>query len=252
VTQKKFRLISCEVLYRELCQTTAESPHQIDVSFLPKGLHDIGSAGMVGRLQSAVDEVPASMYDAILLGYCLCNNGIAGLRSRHTPLVVPRGHDCMTLFFGSRARYNEFFLNNPGTYFFTSGWLERGEATGELRQLSIQHQAGMDADFEELVKKYGEDNARYLYDQLCDYTKHYRQITFIDMAVGPQEQFRKLAEQKAADRGWAFTSTGGDLRLIRSLVQGEWDDAEFLVVPPGQRIAVTYDEGIIKAEPADG
>ena len=110
----------------------------------------------------------------------------------------------MTLFFGSRARYTEFFTDNPGTYFFTSGWIERGEATGELQQLSIQHQTGMDVDYEELVEKYGEDNARFLYDQLCDYTKHYRQVTFIDMGVGPQEQFEAMAEQKAADRGWKF------------------------------------------------
>lgn len=252
MTPKKLRLISCEVLYRELCHTVARSPHQIDIGFLPKGLHDIGSTGMVGRLQAAVDDVPSSTYEAILLGYCLCNNGIAGLRARHTPLVVPRGHDCMTLFFGSRARYNEFFLNNPGTYFYTSGWLERGEASGDLRQLSIQHQTGMDATYEELVEKYGEDNAKFLYDQLCDHTKHYRQITFIDMAIGPQDQFRDLAEQKAAQRGWSFTSTNGDLRLIDDLVQGRWNEEDFLVVPPGHRIAVSFDDGIIKSEPAEG
>jgi hypothetical protein len=252
VTPRKFRLISCEVLFRELCHTVASSPHQIDVGFLPKGLHDIGSAGMVERLQAAVDAVPPSSYDAILLGYGLCNNGIAGLRARHTPLVVPRAHDCMTLFLGSRSRYAEFFTENPGTYFYTSGWLERGEASGELRQLSIQHQTGMDADYEELVKKYGEDNARFLYDQLCDYTKHYRQITFIDMGIGPQEQFKTMAEQKAADRGWTFTCARGDMRLLQNLVLGEWNGEEFLVVPPGQRIAVSHDDRIVTTEPADG
>ena len=28
---------------------------------------------------------------------------------------------------------------------------------------------------------------------------------------------------------------------------GAWDDSEFLVVPPGQRIAPSYDDRIIKA-----
>lgn len=246
-----YKLISCEVLYRELCHEISRSPHQIDVEFLPKGLHDIGSLGMVERLQAAVDCVEAGKYEAILLGYALCNNGVVGLKARSIPLVVPRGHDCMTLFFGSRARYMEYFQDNPGTFFLTSGWIERGEADGELRQLSIQHQAGMDATYEELVAKYGEDNARFLYDELCNHTKHYRQITFIDMGVGLQEEFSERARAEARERGWAFARAAGNMRLLTDLVLGNWNDEDFLVVKPGWRVAVSYDDGIVRAEKSD-
>ena len=38
-----------------------------------------------------------------------------------------------------------------------------------MSQLSIQHMTGMDMSYEEMVKKYGEDNAKYLYEKLAKY-----------------------------------------------------------------------------------
>ena len=244
----RLKLISCEVLYRELASAIARSPHTIDVEFLPKGLHDIGCTGMLQRLQTAVDAVAPGIYDAILLGYGLCNNGIAGLEPRHAQLVVPRAHDCMTLFLGSRDRYLQYFQDHPGTYFLTTGWIERGEPTGELKQLSIQHRNGMDMTYEELVAKYGEDNARYLWDQLCDQTRHYSQITFVRMGVEPDDSFERHAREKAVERQWSFETIEGSMRLVTALVNGAWDTEDFLIVKPGQRIAVSHTDGIITAE----
>jgi hypothetical protein len=246
----KYRLISCEVLYRELCYAISRSPHQIDLEFLPKGLHDIGCAGMLGRLQTAVDAVDTSRYDAILMGYGLCNHGITGLRAPAIPLVVPRAHDCMTLFLGSKERYLQYFNDNPGTYFLTTGWIERGEATGELKQLSIQSQSGMDMTYEQLVEKYGEDNAKFLWDQLCDQTKHYKHMTFIEMGIEPDDSFRAAAGEKAAEHDLAFQQVKGDMRLIHNLVNGRWDERDFLQVPPGWKVVAKLDENIISAEPA--
>jgi Protein of unknown function (DUF1638) len=245
---RKFKLISCEVFYREMCEVVARSPHQIDIEFLPKGLHDIGCAGMCARLQSAVNAVDPSRYEAILLGYALCNNGIVGLRAPSIPLVVPRGHDCMTLFFGSRDRYLQYFTDHPGTYFLTSGWIERGSDAGELSQISIQHQTGMDRTYEDLVRQYGEDNAKYIYDQLCDQTKHYRRIAFIKMGSEPNDSFRLHAEQRAADHKWEFDQVDGNMSLIRQLLGGNWSTDNFLVVPPGWQIAASYDDGIIATQ----
>jgi hypothetical protein len=245
---QRFKLISCEVLYRELCFALARSPHQIDVEFLPKGLHDIGCAGMVARLQAAVNAVDTSRYDAILLGYGLCNYGISGLRAPSIPMVVPRAHDCMTLFLGSKERYLQYFQENPGTYFLTSGWIERGEATGELKQLSIQAQSGMDMTYEQLVEKYGEDNARFLWDQLYNTTRHYRQMTFIEMGVEPDDRFLKTARERAAEHRLAFAHEQGSMRLLLNLMNGEWDEKDFLVVPPGWKLAARVDEAIVVAE----
>jgi hypothetical protein len=248
---RRLRLISCEVFYREMCALIARSPNQVDISFLPKGLHDIGCVGMLQRVQAALNEVDETRYEAILFGYGLCNNGLAGLTARTIPIVVPRAHDCITLFLGSKERYVEYFTNNPGVYFKTSGWIERGNsADGELNQLSIQHKSGMDKTYQELVEKYGEDNAQFLYEELVNHSKHYGQFTFIEMGVEPDDRFEKKTIEDAQQRGWKFAKIQGDITMIGRLINGPWDDKEFLVVPPGHKVVARYNEGVIAAEKA--
>ena len=56
----------------------------------------------LGEILASVDE---SKYEAILLGYGLCSNGLVGLTARSIPLVIPV-HDCITLFLGSKEQYS--------------------------------------------------------------------------------------------------------------------------------------------------
>ncbi len=244
----RLKLIACEIFYRELCAAVARSINQVDVEFLPKGLHDMGQAGMSGRLKEVLAAVDQGRYDAIVLGYALCSNGLVGIKAERIPLVVPRAHDCITLFLGSKERYLEYFQSHPGVYFKTSGWIERGEGLTQYREDSIAQKSGMLLSFEELAAKYGEDNARYLYEQLCDMTRNYSGMTYIEMGIEPDDRFERRARQQAAERGWTFEKLSGDMTLIQRLVDGPWDDARFLVVPPGSRIAASFDEGIVKVE----
>ncbi|MCW5980319.1 MAG: DUF1638 domain-containing protein [Bryobacteraceae bacterium] len=243
----RLKLIACEILYRELCASLARSPHQIDVEFLPKGLHDIGGAGMRDRLQAVVDRVDESLYSAVLLGYALCGMGLAGLTARGIPLVLPRGHDCITLFLGSRERYMEYFTGNPGVYFKTTGWIERGKDLDQLGPDSFYRKTGLGLTYEEMVEKYGEENAQYLWDQIGGYTRNYGKLTFIEMGVEPDDRFERHTEREAVERGMGYQKITGDMRLIHRLVNGEWND-EFLVVPPGCRVAASHDDGVIRSE----
>ena len=223
-----------------------QSPHEIDVEFLQKGLHDIPTEEMLKRLQVQVDAVQG--YDAILLGYGLCNNGLVGLEARNVQLVLPRAHDCITLFFGSRHRYKEYFDANLGTYFKTTGWIERDKISEDLKELSIPNQMGMDQTYEELVEKYGEDNAEFLWEELCNTEKNYSQITFIEMGVEPDDSFEKIAKEEADSKGWEFDKVPGNLNLLRRLLGGEWDSEDFLVIPPKHRIIAKHDGMIVSCE----
>ena len=245
----RLKLIACEIAFRELCAAVARSINQVDVEFLPKGLHDIGQAGMSARLAEVLGQVDASRYDAILLGYGLCSNGLVGLEARGTQLVIPRAHDCITFFLGSKERYLEYFQAHPGVYFKTSGWIERGEGTHQSNPDSIATQSGMLQTYEELVAKYGEDNAKFLYEQLCNMTRNYSQLTYIEMGVEPDDRFEQHTRRTAAERGWKYEKLPGDMGLLQALVDGPWDDQRFLVVPPGHRIAASFDDGVIKAVP---
>jgi hypothetical protein len=244
----RFKLIACEIFYRELCAAVARSINQVDVEFLPKGLHDIGQAGMSAKLGETLAAVDPSKYEAVLLGYGLCSNGLVGLTAQNVPLVIPRAHDCITLFLGSKERYHEYFFAHPGVYFKTSGWIERGEGLVQYSQESIQHQSGMMQSYDELVAKYGEDNAKFLYEQLCDMTRNYSGMTYIEMGIEPDDRFERKAREEAAERGWKYQKIAGDMTLIQQLVDGPWDDDRFLVVPPGNRVTPSFDDKIIKLE----
>ncbi|MBN2473002.1 MAG: DUF1638 domain-containing protein [Pirellulales bacterium] len=241
------KLIACEILYRELCAVVARSPNRVDFEFLPKGLHDIGQAGMSARLREVLQAVDPSQYDAVVLGYGLCSNGVVGLAAETVPLVVPRAHDCITLFLGDKDRYLEYFQSHPGVYFKTSGWIERGEGLAQLGSDAIPQAAGMTATYHELAAKYGEDNARYLYEQLGNMTRHYQKLTFIEMGIEPDDRFERQTEQEAAQRGWQYEKLAGDMGLIRALVDGPWDPERFLVVEPGCRVAASFDDAIVQA-----
>jgi len=242
----RLKLIACEIFYREICDVVARSVNQVDIEFLPKGLHDIGQPGMFARLNEVLTAVDESQYDAIVLAYGLCNNGIVGLAARSVPLVVPRGHDCMTLFMGTKERYLEYFQSHPGVYFKTSGWIERGDGLQQFGDETVQGKSGMELTYEEMVEKYGEDKAKFRWEQLGDMTRNYSGVTFIEMGVGPDEQFERQAREEAAEQGWKFEKIVGDMSLIRTMVDGPWDDDRFLVIPAGQKIEPSYDADIIR------
>lgn len=247
----RLKLISCEVLYRETCAAVARSPNQVDIEFLPKGLHDIPTAEMLATVQRSVDAVEGCgvAYDAICLGYGLCGNGLVGLTARSIPVVLPRAHDCITLFLGNRDRYLDYFNKHPGVYFMTTGWIERGEG-GELAQLALRKH-GLHMSYEELVAKYGEDNAQFLQEQIAQYAVRYRQYTFIEMGVEPDDRFERCAVQRACERGWKFEKIQGDMTLIQGLLDGHWDERDYVVVQPGRRVVARYDDFIIGTEAAE-
>lgn len=242
----RLKLIACEIFYRELCAVAARSKNQIDIEFVSKGLHDIGHVGMSEQLSDILANVDESKYETVLLGYALCSNGIVGLATKSIPLVVPRAHDCITMFLGSKERYSEYFQNNIGTYFKTSGWIERGDGLEQLGGDSLQTQMGMTDDFDTLVAKYGEDNARFLREQYLEITRNYRQLTYIEMGIEPDNRFEQQTRDLANENGWEFDHVQGNLALLQQLVDGPWDEDRFLVLPPGDRVAPSFDDKIIQ------
>jgi hypothetical protein len=215
------------------------------LEFLPKGLHDLGSKPMAAKIQELVDRTPAGVYDAILLGYGLCGNGLDGLTARHTRLVLPRAHDCIALLMGSRERYQAYFEGNPGTYYRSTGWLERGQGVQQL----THNTTGFDEPLEALIRKYGEDNGRYLYEKLTRYRSQYRKLTFIETGLEAGGNFVAEAAAEAKQKGWNFERLSGNLAWLRRMVEGEWAEAEFVVAEPGQRIVASYDKGVVKVKP---
>ena len=247
IDPKRYKLIACEIVFREVCLLAANARNIIDPTFLRKGLHDIETRDMLAELQAEVDAVDGARYDAILLGYGRCNDGVAGLRARDLPLVIPRAHDCITFFMGSKERYRDYFDSHPGTYFRTSGWIERNAASEDQ---GVMRKLGLDRTREEYVAEYGEDNAEYIMQILGGWQENYERITFIDTGVARQLDYAERTRNDADRQQWQYDEVPGDLDLLRRLLDGEWDGEDFVVVPPGQTVGVRNDENILEADPA--
>jgi hypothetical protein len=242
---RHFRMIACEVSEREVCAAVVRSRNVIDVDFLPKGLHDVGTERMRVRMQEAVDVRPRGNREALLFWYGLCNNGLCGVRAS-IPMVAPRAHDCITLLLGSRARFARYFEANPGTYFKSPGWIERDTDPND-NPASITARMKLSRDYRELAKRYGEDNAEFLAPVIADWFKHYRKLAFINTGVGDIEDYRTRAGQFAVERKWEYEELQGDPGLLDRMLAGDWNTEEFLVVPPGRTIRPTFKADIIES-----
>jgi hypothetical protein len=248
------KVIACEIALREICLCVARSPQVVDLEFLPQGLHDTPARGR-DEIQRRLDAVPAGRYDAILVGYGLCSSILKDLRAGATRLVIPRAHDCITFFLGSKERYQTCFTERPGTYYFTSGWLEvstrrEGSAKrGHGAFMPAQTAASLAGNLAEWTAKYGEEQAQFLMEEMLRWTQHYTHGTLIDFDFAKPLRLDDEVRRVCTDKGWAFENLPGDLGLLQRWLDGDWPAADFLVVEPGQKVIPSFDDGVVTAVP---
>jgi hypothetical protein len=239
----KILCLACEVLARPLYLCAARSAHIVDIQLMQRGLHN-QPANLRAVLQAAVDTASEKPYDAIVMGYGLCGQATAGLTARSKMLVIPRAHDCITLFLGSRARYQQQFEQFPGTYWYAQDYIERDDGSSGSLSLGSGVEEDMDKVYAEYVEKYGQDNADYLMEVMGAWKQHYSRAAYVNLGVGDGGAVEAKARDQAVRRGWSFDRLEGDLVLIRRLLEGDWNE-DFLILQPGQKLAMTYNEDVI-------
>lgn len=233
----KLKLIGCEVFFRHICLAAARSPHTVDLEFTTLNSH-VSPETLRVRIQERIDAAGPD-YDAVLLGYGLCGNSTAGLRAGRSPLVIPRAHDCCTLFLGSRKKFLEYFGKNLSAQWSTDGYMERG-GNDYLRETEVGKQLGIDGGYGELVEKYGEENAAYIWETLHP-EKDFGELTFITIPGESDPKYLEAFRAQTGEKGGKLRTVEGDLRLIDHLLNGKWDEEDFLTVPPGKAICAVYD-----------
>ena len=237
----RLQFITCKVLQREAYYCAARSKNVVDVVLMEQGLHDEPDRlrTEVRKALENTHDIQKRPYDASLLGYGLCSNGIVGL-SAEIPIVVPRGHDCITLLLGSKDKYKEYFDSHRGIYWYSPGWIESGKQPSEERY---------DKLLEEYKEKYGDDNAQYLMEVEQSWMKEYDWATFIDWGLTDSSEYKNYTKRCAEYLHWNYDELRGSPVLMQKLIDGDWHESEFLVVKPGQKIGEDLtNEGIIKAE----
>ncbi len=237
----RLQFIICKVMQKEAYYCAARSSNIVDIVIMKQGLHNEPEK-LRREVQKSLDITTDSQgrpYDASLLGYGLCSNGIVGLSSK-IPIIVPRGHDCITLLLGSKDVYKEYFEGHRGVYWFSPGWIETDNQPGKER---------FERTLREYIEKYGEDNARFLMETEQNWLKEYNWATYIDWKFANNEKEKEFTKRAAQYLHWNYDEVKGDCELMQRLVDGKWDDKDFLIVPPGHKITEDLtSEGIIKGE----
>ncbi len=241
--------ISCDILLRPVHFFAASSPHAVDVVQLSAALH-AEPATLRERIQIEVDKAGPEI-DAVVLAYGLCGGATAGLIARSAPIVLARAHDCVTIFLGDRARYRKEHEATPGTYWYVQDQMDRGNDLKGWLLGDAARAEDVQSTRAEYTERFGEDNAAYLMEVLGEWSARYERGAFIDTGLAPSEAAEQRAREESERRGWRFERTLADLRLVRKLLFGEWDD-DFQILRPGERLEMSYDDAIVRAAPGSG
>lgn len=250
------QLIGCEVLRKEGVRLLEAAGVQVEPVWLEMGLHD-QPALLAKALQEHIDRAAASKnFDAIILLYGLCSKAVVGVTARDIPLIMLRVHDCISMYLGSADRYQTEHESEPGTYWFSRGFLDRREGNeddGGAADISGPQEylpAKREVLYKEYCENYGEDNAEYLMETLVDgWRKNYKRVVLLadqgedEGAACAEDRLR--VRQMAEENNWRYEEREVDFRLLKMLIGGKWSEEEFLIVPPGQTIIATHDENIV-------
>ena len=185
----------------------------------------------------------AEKAEAILLCYGLCSNALVGIKSSRLPLVIPRAHDCITHFMGSKERYAAYFESVKGTFFYNQSWLDLGLDIGQadIERKRSEYMERFDGD---------EDTVEYLLSVDREMRKNYKYITYITWPGMPNESGLSATRKIAQEAGLELLHYEGSNQLLLDFVNGNWREEDFLVLQPGQYLEPSYDDLIIQGAQA--
>jgi hypothetical protein len=210
----KYLVIACNIMKDELLVV---SSNHVSFVFLEQSLHRTPEK-MKPVIQEKIDEAEKQDWDYIILCYGLCSNGILGVKVKRQPLIIPRVHDCISLFMGSAEKYLEEHSREPGTYYLTKGWIEEGKSPLGL--------------YREYIPKYGKETADWV---IREELKNYTRIALIDTGIKLSADHREHARENARYLNLRYEEIKGSLEFFEKMLKGTWDKG-FLILKPGEEV----------------
>jgi hypothetical protein len=232
-------LLACEVLKNEIVLYTQGASHIAEVRYFEIGLHDQPDT-LRGTLQENIDALDKrDDIEAVVLAYGLCGRGTVGLRPLRHQLIIPRAHDCITLFMGSKEAYAEHHRRCPTCYYYTPGWNRSRRVPGKEQ---------LDALRADLALKFDADDVEYLVKAETEQWALHDTATYLDLGTSDAAAEADYARKCATWLGWKFQHLRGDPTLLRDLLWSNWDDKRFQIIEPGMQLGQALDETVMRAE----
>ena len=210
----KYLVIACNIMKDELLRFESNG---ISFVFLEQSLHRTPQK-MRPLIQAEVDHAEQEDFNYIILSYGLCSNGIVGVKVKRQPIVIPRVHDCISLFLGSHEKYMAEQTKEPGTYYLTKGWIDEGKSPlGTL---------------EEYSQRFGRETAEWV---IREELKNYTRIALVEGGVELTEAYRQHAQENARFLNLRYEEIKGSLEFFERMLHGVWDKG-FIILQVGQEV----------------
>ncbi len=210
-SKNKTMVLACATVVEEMLTMM---PVEYDHVVLDFGLH-VNPEALRVALQGEIDKANGQ-YDTLILGYGLCSQAVIGLEAKDCRLVIPKVHDCISIFLGSGDEYDRQAKLEPGTYYFTKGWIEVGDTPFHEYNL--------------IVEKYGQKRADRMIHLLL---RNYTRLAFINTGLNDLERYRQHSKETAQKFNLRYEEIQGKSDLVKKMLFGPWDD-EFVVIDPGE------------------
>lgn len=239
----KYLCIYCEVLEEYIMSAYKGAPFECIFDKIPKDMHTnpvLLNKELKKRL-SAADKIPttpnADGIDGVILGIALCGGALEGIFSLNHRLIIPKAHDCISFFLGSGKRYNELFYKYGGkAFWFTTSFLKQDYLPTKKHFSKLKS---------EYIEKFDEESADYLIETEIDSLSQYKYIVKIDNLDKPDIELAKAAKECESEYGWKLCEFSTDLSLFNAILNGNWNEEDFLIVPAGKTVIKTNDKNII-------
>lgn len=208
-------IIACEVFKPELQHLMGTGMDRC--YFLPQGLHRHPQV-LRRTLQGIIDGLDASArVDTILLAYGLCGNGLDGICSKKSRLIVPHSEDCIPVLHGLGGFYDPGKIDKTGTYYFSPGWIRYGsDAYKEYRRC---------------LTFLDNDEAFWAAREMI---KSYSRFTLIDTGLDSLDDDRAYARMVAEFFGLAYMEVSGSTDWLAELLKNPVNDPRFIQAEPGE------------------
>lgn len=218
-------VVACSIMRAELEEVT-KGAAGVEVRYLEQALHRTPHL-MKDRIQTEMEAV-CGYADRIVLGYGLCSNGVVGVVAGRQGIIIPKCHDCISLFLGSRAAYDDLFDKIPGTYYLTPGWIEE-----KKDPLGIVE--------DDYTPRVGRDAAVWV---MQEELKHYTHIALISSGLTDIETYRQRARENAAFFEKQYLEVKGNLDYFKKMVHLDASSKDvfpdgFVLVSP--QLSITQD-----------
>lgn len=207
----KTTLIACRMLEDELKYVLKKTDSSMPVVWMERGYHNTPDL-LRQKLQEAIDSHQDQ--DCLLLAYGLCGNGLEGITSAGTALVLPRFDDCINMLLCTGAR-RQRGLTRARSFYLTGGWTRDNEAILQKHQ--------------EHIEQYGEEMADYILETMYS---GYESLSIIDTGCYELKPVQAYAEEAGRLLDLAVEKDPGSVRILEQLISGPWDN-NFIVQEPG-------------------